>query len=305
MLRAGNASQSIASAEELEKLNTLRKDTVKGIKREVMGYDFDIHTHVVVIGNESWGPGVLGLIAQEVFDETGKPTFVYGAGEQENEYKGSCRAPEHVNLVSLMSACNEGIFLGFGGHATAGCFSVAKEKVGELSRALNSAYEKLELSHEVPEEEVIVDALLSFNDVTKALHKELEKLEPCGEGNAKPLFAFISDGVLSLREFGKTGGHFEFLYEQGIKNEEGGGAREALDRIAFSTEGVPSKKMGTYGFARHEETVKAIYFFGEEEKLALARGPHILIAELEESHFGWKPELRLRVVDIVETLSRK
>ncbi len=267
MLRNGNAADSIAAAEELEKLNTLRKDTVKGIKKEVMGYDLDIHDHVVVIGNISWGPGVLGLIAQEVFDETGKPTFVWGAGEQEHEYKGSCRAPEHVDLVALMSAAAPGTFLGFGGHAAAGGFSVAKEKVEALSAALNAAYEKLELSHDVPEVEVFVDSVLSFDSVNLKLHKELEKLEPCGEGNPKPLFAFVSEGVLSLREFGKTGGHFELLYAK-----TGG------------------------------DTVKTIYFFGEEEKLALARGKHTLIAELEESHFGWKPELRLRVVDIINSL---
>ncbi len=281
MLRNGDAATSIAAAEELEKLNTLRKDTVKGIKKEVMGYDLDVHAHVVVIGNTSWGPGVLGLIAQEVFDETGKPTFVWGCGssqstttgalesgsEEEETYKGSCRAPDHVDLVALMSAAASGTFLGFGGHAAAGGFSVKKEKVEELSVALNAAYEKLELSHAVPEVEVLIDSLLSFDDVNLGLHKELEKLEPCGEGNPKPLFAFVSEGVLSMREFGKTGGHFELLYA----------------------------KMGG-------DTVKTIYFFGEETKLALARGPHTLIAELEESHFGWKPELRLRVVDIVNSL---
>jgi single-stranded-DNA-specific exonuclease len=240
-----------------------------------------------VIGNESWGPGVLGLIAQEVFDETGKPTFVWGMGEQENEYKGSCRAPEHVDLVALMSASLAGTFLGFGGHAQAGGFSVERKNVEALAEALNDAYLKLELSHEVPEEEVIIDALLSFDIVSSKFHKELEKLEPCGEGNPKPTFAFQSDGALSVREFGKQGGHYEVLYERGdgrVKNEESGRAREAI------------------GFARQEETVKAIYFFGEAEKLALLTEKHTLIAQLEESHFGWKPELRLRVVDVVKEI---
>ena len=269
MLRGALASAplAIASAEELESLNQIRKDTVKGIKKEVMGYDLDVHTHVVVIGNESWGPGVLGLIAQEVFNETGKPTFVWGMGEQEHEYKGSCRAPEHVDLVALMSASLPGTFLGFGGHAQAGGFSVERKKVSALAEALDAAYQKLELSHEVPEQEFIVDALLPFDIVSSKFNKELEKLEPCGEGNPKPTFAFQSDGALSVREFGKQGGHYEILY---------------------------AKSDG--------ENVKTIYFFGEVEKLALLTGKHTLIAQLEESHFGWKPELRLRVVDVVKSL---
>lgn len=263
MLRNKLSAEAINAAEELEALNQLRKDTVKGIKHEVMGYDLDLHTHVVVIGNESWGPGVLGLIAQEVFDETGKPTFVWGMGEQENEYKGSCRAPEHVNLVELMSACDTNTFLGLGGHAAAGGFSVEKSRVENLSNALNSAYEKLAMSKEVPEEVMIIDALLTFDHVSNDLNKELEKLEPCGEGNPKPTFSFRSDGALLVKEFGKKGGHFELMYPK--------------------TDGT---------------SVKAIYFFGEPAKLEIAKDRHTLIAQLEESHFGWKPELRLRVIDI-------
>ncbi len=271
MMRGSEPVVAIARAEEIEKLNTLRKETVKEIKREVMGYDLSAHTHVIVIGSEAWTPGVLGLIAQQVLDETGKAVFVWGAGEQVDEYKGSCRAPEHVDLVALMSACEEGTLLGFGGHALAGGFSVSKEKKDILPMKLNQAYEKLDLSRDAKEEETVVDSLLSFDEVTSALHKELEKIEPCGEGNPRPLFAFVSEGALSVRKFGKQGGHFELLYSQ-------------------------IKKHGVLG------EVKAIYFFGEEEKLSLAKGPHTLIAELEESHFGWKPELRLRVVDIIKSL---
>lgn len=284
MLRSGTPVESIAAAIHLEALNTHRKETVKGAMREVMGFDLTEHSQVVVIGSDEWSPGILGLIAQEVMEETGKPTFVWGRGEaEENEgfavgtsvalYKGSCRAPEGANLVLLMSACEKDVLLGFGGHEMAGGFSVEKEKIDTLSTSLSKAYEKLELSHILPEEVSIVDSHLSFSEVTQSLHKELQKLEPTGVGNPRPLFAFMSDGVLSMKEFGKQGGHFELIYtKENSKTFENGG------------------------------TVKSIYFFGDEKKLALAKGKHTLIAEIEESHFGWKPELRLRVVDIVKSL---
>lgn len=267
MLRAKDVKLSMARAEELEKLNTLRKETVKGVKHEVMGYDLSVHTHVVVIGNKEWSPGILGLIAQEVLEETGKPTFVWGAGEDGEVYKGSCRAGEGVDLVALMTASEDGALVSFGGHAQSGGFVVKKEKVESLSDALNKAYETLALSVEKKELETVVDALLSFDEVTHTLHKELEKIEPTGEGNPRPLFAFKSLGALSVREFGKSGGHFEVLYE---------------------------KERG--------QPVKAIYFFGEKEKLDMLAGEHVLIAEIEVSYFGWKPELRLRIIDIINNL---
>ena len=62
------------------------------------------------------------------------------------------------------------------------------------------------------------------------LYKEISLLEPCGVGNPRPLFAFTSNGALSVREFGKQGGHFEIMYAR--EKEEGRiwdveGAREA------------------------------------------------------------------------------
>ncbi len=266
MLRMWDPHTAIASAARLEELNTLRKETVKGIKREVMGYDFDANTNVIVVGSESWSPGVLGLIAQEVLEETGKATFVWGKGEGGDTYKGSCRAPECVNLVELMKACEDGTFIGIGGHAQSGGFSVLSDQVGGLDERLNDAFKKLGLSYNTKSgEAVLVDAELTFDQVTQSFYKELEKFEPTGEGNERPLFLFRSDGA-TCREFGKSGGHYEIIY----KNSKGG-------------------------------QVKAIYFFGESEKLDLVRGGHILIASFEESHFGTRPELRLRVVDLLKS----
>lgn len=294
MLRNSDDVGAMASAEKLEVLNTERKETVKEIVKEVMGYDFSKSGEVIVIGDESWTPGVLGLIAQQVMDETGKATFVWGKGEESEEeeeialkkskkkvkesiYKGSCRAPNGINLVQLMSDAEDGTFVGFGGHEQAGGFSVYRKEIDKLATRLSSAYETLDKEN-MEEGQIIIDAHITFDQVNQKLFTALDQIEPTGVGNVKPTFAFTSNGAKMIKEFGKKGGHYELLYD-----------------IADGKEGVAEG----YAF-RDQKVIKAIYFFANKEALKKAEKAHMLIAQLEVSHFGWKPELRLRVVDIID-----
>ena len=89
---------------DLESLNTARKSEVKDVLEEI---DFDHSVYkeeVIVVGNEGWTPGILGLIAQKIIEETSKPTFVWGQGEDENILKGSCRSLGDVHVVDLIEA---------------------------------------------------------------------------------------------------------------------------------------------------------------------------------------------------------
>lgn len=71
-------------ARDLELLNTQRKAEVKDIISGI-SFSHEVYSHdVVVVGDMSWGPGILGLIAQKIIDETGKPVFVWGVGGEED-----------------------------------------------------------------------------------------------------------------------------------------------------------------------------------------------------------------------------
>ncbi len=249
-------------ARDLEELNNQRKSEVKDI---VSGISFDHSVYsddVVVVGDMSWGPGILGLIAQKIIDETGKPVFVYGQGEDKGEVKGSCRSLGDVHVVDLMAHVGHDVFLGWGGHEGAGGFSVSVENIDKLRPALNEAIKHVVIK-EIDSQEVVADEELSFDDVHDLTYKAIEILAPFGEGNPKPVFSFSDVVPLATKRFGKKSEHLEVMYQ--------------------NSRGIRTK---------------AIQFFTKEETEKKAGEKHTLLAHLEKSYFGGKTELRLRIVEV-------
>mgnify|MGYP003521396944 CR=1 FL=1 len=277
--------------EDLEALNMERKQGVKDITE---GIDFDHSAYsneVVVVGDLAWGPGILGLIAQKIIDETGKPTFVWGGGRAEskdveqretraesedtersevrNKIVGSCRSRGDVHVVELMTRCMElfpGVITHAGGHEQAGGFSCAIDKIEELSDALNESIKHVEIK-ELEGGVTTVHAELTMNDVHLVTFNAVNVLAPFGVGNPKPLFAFKDIEPLSVRWFGKKGEHLEVIYPKGDSSKS--------------------------------DEVKAIIFFASKELEEKSKKKHTLLAHIEKSVFRGKTELRLRIKEIV------
>ncbi|MEN9551861.1 MAG: single-stranded-DNA-specific exonuclease, single-stranded-DNA-specific exonuclease [Candidatus Parcubacteria bacterium] len=249
-------------ARDLEDLNNQRKSEVKDIVSSI-SFDHSVYSDdVVVVGDMSWGPGILGLIAQKIIDETGKPVFVYGQGENKDELKGSCRSLGDVSVVDLMAHASHEVFLGWGGHEGAGGFSVSIENIDKLRSALNEAIKHVVIK-EIDSQEVVADEELSMDDVHDLTYKAIEILAPFGEGNPKPVFSFSNVTSLATKRFGKKGEHLEVMYQ----NSRGG-------------------------------RIKAIQFFTKEETEKRVGKEHTLLAHLEKSYFGGKTEFRLRIVEV-------
>lgn len=261
---------------DLENLNTERKAGVKDII-STLSFDHAAYKNdVVVVGDMSWGPGILGLIAQNIIDETGKPTFVWGRGDSQEStvesrelhtdtVKGSCRSLGDIHVVELMARVKEmfpGVITHFGGHEQAGGFSCDADKIQELSDALNEAVKHVERK-EIGSQEVKIDEHLVMNDVNEVIYNAIAPLAPFGEGNPKPVFGFKDVTPLSVRRFGKKNEHLEIIYP---------------------------KQTGS--------PIKAIKFFVGKDMEEMAAKQHTLLAHLEKSYFGGKTELRLRIVEI-------
>ncbi len=261
MLYEKDARKAEEFARDIEALNTERKVGVKDIV-STLSFDHDVYKDdVIVVGDVGWGPGILGLIAQNIIDETGKPTFVWGQGENKGEVKGSCRSLGDVHVVELMARVGHDVFSGWGGHEGAGGFSVPIDKISLLSDALNEAVQHVK-KKEIGTQGIQIDHELSMDDIHDVTWNAVAPLAPFGEGNPKPVFAFTNVKPFSVRKFGKKNEHLEILYE---------------------------KSRGQ---------VKAVKFFATKDMEEKVSKPHTLLAHLEKSYFGGKTELRLRIVEI-------
>jgi single-stranded-DNA-specific exonuclease len=264
LLAATDAKEAEDLAQHLSGINQERKNLVTIIFKEAnQKLKSREEKEVIVVGNPEWRVGILGLLATRLIEEYERPVFVWGrSGET---IKGSCRSDRSVNLVEMMQRTTT--LLEFGGHELAGGFSVSQEKIHFLEDDLLAAYEKTKRTMEENIETEFVDKVMSLDDANKANFNLVQKLAPFGQGNPKPLFLFQQAKVVSVKPFGKHGEHLEICFEK----PSGG-------------------------------TIKAISFFSKPGDYAgkPEQGKSVdLVAHIEESNFGWRPEIRLRIVDII------
>lgn len=265
MLRETDVVAAGSRVDHLEKLNRERKAAVAIMTKEIhkrLAHNEEIPP-VLVLGNPEWRPSLVGLAANKLAEEYKRPVFLWGK-DGNGLYKGSCRSGGTVSVVKLMQAMPE-YFIEHGGHHFSGGFSVKDEHIFTLSEKLNQVFH--ELGNEAAiSEDILVDAIISLDDVNNSFVKELSLLAPFGAGNAKPLFAFKTVVPRKVEQFGKEQEHLKLVFE--------------------TTAG----------------TIEAIAFFAKAEDFAcppIAGTPMTLIGHVEQSYFLNRSQIRVRLVDSI------
>ena len=248
----------------IESINNERKGLVASIVKETKKRlkKRDV-PQVIVIGDPSWRPSVLGLVAGKLAEEFSRPAFVWGR-EGGEVIKGSCRTANGVSVIDIMENARE-IFIDFGGHKEAGGFSIHTEKIFDAEKVLEESLTKLK--QKKVENILYADRHLLLDEVHVRTVKDLAKLSPFGVGNEKPLFLLEKVKPISFKQFGKEKNHLE---------------------ISFRTNDM--------------RTVRAIGFFMTGDSLSKKISvdePVDVLAHLEESFWNGRSEVRLRIVDCI------
>lgn len=143
----------------------------------------------IVLDDEAWHRGVIGILASRVVDRTGRPALVL-TYEDDQAY-GSGRSISQFHLLDALTgvhaAAEPQLFTRFGGHAHAVGFSLPSDRVAELRKRMAAfAAERLtELERVLA---IRCDARVAFSDLTPDFFNFLEAMEPFGQGNPEPLF---------------------------------------------------------------------------------------------------------------------
>ena len=139
-------------------------------------------TEPIVLAAEGWHPGVIGIVASRLTDAYSVPAVMICL--EGDKGKGSCRSIGSFNLYEALSDCSD-CLEGFGGHAMAAGITVRRDRIDELRKKLGDYYrEHPDKAVPALEPELLVDdpALLTMESV-----QSLDLLEPCGNGNPRPL----------------------------------------------------------------------------------------------------------------------
>jgi single-stranded-DNA-specific exonuclease len=209
-----------ARAKDIELLNDRRKGIVGSTTREAKKvvherYGTNVPA-VLALGNPTWMPSLLGLVASSLSREFDRATFLWGR-EGGEELKGSCRSDGRADVVALMRAASTDVLAQCGGHAHAGGFVVDAKGVHRFEEELIAAHGRVVHTFPTELEPEWVDDELSLKDATARLIDELAPLSPFGRGNPRPRFLFRAR-VVGVKNFGKTGDHLEIdLFADGAR----------------------------------------------------------------------------------------
>jgi single-stranded-DNA-specific exonuclease len=201
LLLSDEDAEATKLAKELVKLNEDRKDmTMKGVETaiEIIEKNGMINDKVFVIYIPDIHESLAGIIAGRIKEKYNVPTLVITKAE--HGVKGSGRSIEEYNMFEELIKCKD-ILEKFGGHPMAAGFSLKEENIGEFRKRLN---ENATLNDEDLLRKVTIDSVLPLDSINYKLINDLERLEPFGKANSRPLFAEKDINLLKAIILGKN-----------------------------------------------------------------------------------------------------
>jgi single-stranded-DNA-specific exonuclease len=210
LLATDDPAEADDLARQLDALNAQRKE----VEREIMAAaivaidrdsNLDPAAPAIVVAQEGWHPGVIGIVASRLRERYRKPVVVIGLDPAADIGKGSGRSQPGVNLgAAIGGAYDEGLLLAGGGHAMAAGLTVRPSAIPEL-RAFLCQRLAAEMTAASAEDALDIDVLVTPGAAARPLLEEFAALAPFGPGNPEPVFALAD--VRAERPMALKGGH--------------------------------------------------------------------------------------------------
>ena len=203
-LEAGNAERKLIEQKIIKEANIKYQNL-----RKERGGDMSS----IIVADEKWHPGVIGLAASRLLEKYYLPTIVISI--QGELARASCRSIDALHMKNTLDYFRD-YFTQYGGHAAAAGFTIRTKDIDEFRNAFDN-YVKENLKEEdfIPVQNI--DALVPPSKLTVKLADEMEKLEPFGIQNPYPVFASRNVQGLYPKTMGRDNSHLSFY----IKSDEG------------------------------------------------------------------------------------
>ena len=183
-----NYKTAFNQASQINQYNEQRKDLDKAMTEQANQIVEKLTDHqqqkAIVIYNEEWHKGVIGIVASRLTEIYYRPAVVLTRNE--DMATGSARSVAGFDVYSAIASCRD-LLENFGGHTYAAGLSMKAEHVEEFKRRFQAYVEK----HIQPAQTqpiLNIDAVIGFQDITHKLFTDLKKFQPFGPDNQKPVF---------------------------------------------------------------------------------------------------------------------
>lgn len=183
---------ALRMAKHINEYNEQRKDIDKQMTEEanqiVARLENQKHQSSIVLYDENWKKGVIGIVASRLTEIYFRPTVVL---TRDGDYAtGSARSVTGFDIYTAIKSCRH-LLVNFGGHTYATGLTLKWDRIKEFRMAFQQ-YVDDHILPEQTEANLKIDSVIDFKDITKRLHNDLKKFSPFGPGNPKPLFCTLN-----------------------------------------------------------------------------------------------------------------
>jgi len=220
-LTALDTNTAYKQFEKLNQLNEFRKETEALTTKEAIS-GVDINDKIIVVVKEGWHEGVVGIVAARLVDRFEKPAIVLSI--KNGIAKGSARSIGEVNIYKLIKE-NETYLTKFGGHKMAAGLALSTNNICNFKDSINKSALNIDAKDFIPVNETI--GVLASQSIDFELLGLLDRFEPYGEANSRPLFLMKDAQILEIKIFGKNKAHSKITVRQ-FTNE-----RKTIELILF------------------------------------------------------------------------
>jgi single-stranded-DNA-specific exonuclease len=215
MLTTTCKERAVEIANFLEQENKRRQDIQVDImasarKKVIDEINLD-ETTAIVLADQTWHPGVVGIIASKIVEEFNRPTVMIAIADDIGH--GSARSIPSFHILDALQFCRSKL-LSVGGHAQAAGLKIHPNNINGFRDMLNGTIsQRLQKTDLMPA--LNIDAEVTLPMLSKALVAELARLSPHGESNPVPIFAATNLKIVGQpRRIGSKGQHLSFYVKQ-------------------------------------------------------------------------------------------
>jgi single-stranded-DNA-specific exonuclease len=157
--------------------------------------------NIIILGQEGWHEGVLGIVASRLVEKYQRPTILLSKNTENGTYKGSGRSIEGIDLFQVLQAGKD-LADKFGGHEMAAGMTVAINHYDAWKQALRDYVAEFEdvFNQQAP---LKLDGIIDISDITLENIKALDPVKPFGTDNKQPLFLLKNVHLSQIQLIGK------------------------------------------------------------------------------------------------------
>lgn len=245
---------ALEEARRIDEYNEQRKDIDKQMTEEanqiVARLESQKHQSSIVLYDENWKKGVIGIVASRLTEIYFRPTVVIC---RDGEFAtGSARSVTGFDIYAAIKSCRD-MLINFGGHTYASGLTLRWKDVTEFRRRFQE-YVENNIQPEQTEPILDIDAQIDFKDITKRMHNDLKRFAPFGPNNPKPIF--YTKGVYDYGTSKVVGREQEHIKLELVDSK----SSNVINGIAFGQSAVAryikSKRSFSIAYTIEENTYK-------------------------------------------------